>query len=318
MNKEKEVWRRTSPLAALFYLGKVFEHITQNMTQTLVPLMAFLLAAKGDIMYKASLAAVAFVLIVLTISLLRYWFFGFRVANGSIFIREGVIRKTQVDIKFDRIQAINTQQNIIFRWFNLVTVNFDTAGSSQQEGYLPAISMAYADELKGRLHPVATPVSVAANERAGNPAIGTDRDSESTAVLKLTSGDIARIGLSNNRALIFLAFLAPLADSLDDWIRRSVSEEIVEATTDTVALGLGLGEGAVLGLAIIAAIVIFLATASIIGASLRFQHFHLFVGGGSFRSTGGLLTRHEHTIGFTKKFGGEGRIRTYDPLLRFL
>ena len=107
MNKEKEIWRRTSPLAALFYLGKVFEHITQNMTQTLVPLMAFLLAAKGDIMYKAGLAAVAFILIVLTISLLRYWFFGFRVVNDSIFIREGVIRKTQVDIKFDRIQAIN-------------------------------------------------------------------------------------------------------------------------------------------------------------------------------------------------------------------
>ena len=79
---------------------------------------------------------------------IRYWFFRYRIEDDSVLIREGVLKKIQLDIKFDRIQAINTQQNIIYRQFDLVTVQFDTAGSAKQEGHLPAIKSSLAESLK--------------------------------------------------------------------------------------------------------------------------------------------------------------------------
>ena len=144
-------WRHTSPLAVIFYLSKIYKTITENAVQSLAPLVAFLFAYQGDLMGKLILGGGAFITFTVATAILRYWFFRYRINEGSILIREGVINKTQVDIKFDRIQAINTQQNVIFRAFDLVTVKFDTAGSAKQEGNLPAIKIELADSLKERI-----------------------------------------------------------------------------------------------------------------------------------------------------------------------
>ena len=117
----------------------------------LAPLAALLFASKGDLVDRIIFGIVAFVLITIIGAFIRYWFFRYRIEDDSILIREGVLKKTQLDIKFDRIQAINTQQNIIYRQFDLVTVQIDTAGSAKQEGHLPAIKSSLADSLKTRI-----------------------------------------------------------------------------------------------------------------------------------------------------------------------
>jgi putative membrane protein len=81
-------------------------------------------------LWKIIFGTVAFVIITVAISIVRYWFFRYQISDDSILIREGVIKKTQLDIKFDRIQAIDTKQNVLDRSFDLVTVKIDTAGSS--------------------------------------------------------------------------------------------------------------------------------------------------------------------------------------------
>jgi len=132
-------WRHTSPLAALFYLGRIFEAIAKNAVQSLAPLVAFLVASEGNLATRIFIGLLAFFTITIIASVVRYWFFRYRITADSVLIREGVFKKTQLDIKFDRIQAINTQQNVVYRYFDLVTVKFDTAGSAKQEGNLPAI-----------------------------------------------------------------------------------------------------------------------------------------------------------------------------------
>ena len=157
-------WRHTSPLAAIFYLGKIYKAIAQNAVQSLAPLVAFLFAAKGDLMGKVVFGVAAFIAITVIGAFVRYWFFRYRIGDDSILIREGVLKKTQLDIKFDRIQAINTQQNIIYRKFGLVTVQLDTAGSSKQEGHLPAIKSSLADSLKERIRSKRAGSKIDANE----------------------------------------------------------------------------------------------------------------------------------------------------------
>ena len=148
---ERKQWRRTSPLAALFYLGRIFEAIAKNAVQSLAPLVAFVVASEGNIGTRVGLGLAAFAVIVIVASIVRYLFFRYRITNDSVLIREGVFKKTQLDIKFERIQAINTQQNVIYRYFDVVTVKFDTAGSAKQEGNLPAVKTELAQSLKERI-----------------------------------------------------------------------------------------------------------------------------------------------------------------------
>ena len=99
-------WSRTSPLAVLFFLGKLLRDIAKNAWQSLAPL-AVVFATRGDLVEKLKIVGVVAGLLIIVGSVLRYWFFRYRLENDSILIREGVVKKKQLDIKYDRIQGIN-------------------------------------------------------------------------------------------------------------------------------------------------------------------------------------------------------------------
>lgn len=303
---ETNKWRHTSPLAAIFYLGKIYQAIARNAVQSLAPLVAFLVAYQGDLTGKLIVGGGGFVAITIVLSVVRYWFFRFKIGADSILIREGVIKKTQLDIKYERIQAINTQQNIVFRAFDLVTVKFDTAGSAKQEGHLPAIKTALADSLKERIR---------LESRGGNISVEIDaeedRASSASQLLRLRAVDMIRIGLSSNRALVFLVFLGPIIESLSQDVEENIEETAVTTIIDNGQVSLTAGVG--FGLVFVLGVVIFLMVASIIGAFLRYHNFVLVSDNDVFRSTGGLLTRHEHSVNFAKI---QAVITTQNPVLR--
>lgn len=262
--------------------------------QSLAPLVAFLFAYKGDLIGKIYVGGGTFITVTIIASIVRYWFFRFKIDDGSILIREGVIRKTQLDIKFDRIQAINTQQNLIFRAFDLVTVKFDTAGSAKQEGHLPAVKTAFADSLKERIRRESP-----GQENEPEPADEVDTaEPIDRTILRLKAGDMIRIGLSSNRALLFLAFLAPVLDSLTEKLEENIDESAIAAAIDAGQFSLSAGVGS--GLMVVFGLIVLMAVASIIGTFLRYHDFVLTSGSDVLRSTSGLLTRHEHSVNFAK------------------
>lgn len=304
MSKAKERrWKHTSPLAAIFYLGRIFETIAKNAVQSLAPLAAYLVASEGPLVTRILFGAAAFFAITISASIVRYWFFRYRITDDSVLIREGVFKKTQLDIKFDRIQAINTQQNVIYRYFDLVTVKFDTAGSAKQEGNLPAIKSSLADSLKERI-------------RRDRPVVvSADGDEEAAPevrqLLELGNADMVRIGLSNNRALIFLALLGPLMERLGEQV-----ESLTESGAFNIITGgaeVTLVTGTLIAVAAGIGIILLLMTASIIGAFLRYHRFTLVADDDVLRSTGGLLTRHEHSTNLAKVQTFEAR---QNPILR--
>ncbi|MGI9205804.1 MAG: PH domain-containing protein [Woeseiaceae bacterium] len=289
-NKEKR-WRHTSPLAAIFYLGKIYKAIAQNAVQTFAPLFALLVATQGNLVGKVALGTVGFVTITVVSAIVRYWFFRYRITDDSVLIREGVFNKTQLDIKFDRIQAINTQQNIIFRQFDLVTIQFDTAGSSKQEGNLPAIKSELAESLKARIRTERRQETI---DEDGNAEPLTD----SRMLLRLDNLDMVRIGLSSGRVLIVLALLGPLMDNIDKRVEQFISESDIVAILNNA--GISVASGAGLVISVIFLLLVLLAGAAIAGAFLRYYNFDLRAEEDTLRSTGGLLTRHEHSINLAK------------------
>ena len=299
-------WHRTSPLAAIFYLGKIYQTLAQHALPSLAPLAVFLFAAKGNLVNKIALGITVFVVVTVTAAFLRYWFFRYHITEDSILVREGVLTKTQLDVKFDRVQAISTQQNIIFRAFDLVTVKLDTAGSAKQEGHLPAIKLSLANDLKKRIGNESSVARVA--DDATDETINEDvEDSEKKTLLRLNARDMVRIGLSSNRALLFLVFLSPLTQQFENEIEESVVEgdlpaavESLTATNVIEAVPNSLPEGIGVGVIIVVGILLFLVAASILGAFLRYHQFRLVADNDVLRSTAGLLTRHEHSINLAK------------------
>lgn len=283
-------WRRTSPLAVLFFLGKLLRDIVKNAWQSFAPLAALVIASSGDLIDRLKLAAIVAVIAMIIIAVLRYWFFRFQLAGDSILIREGVVKKKQLDIKFDRIQGVNIEQNIVFRYFGLVTVNFDTAGSSGDEGNLPAVPREFAEALREK---IGRPLG-----RALTTNEGDDDASESQPLLQLDWRDMIKIGLSDKRALLFLAFLGPLYDRFDDTVELFIGETINEAASGTLQLGNLAGFAVVGGLFVGVALVLLLA--SIAAAFLRYHNFELLLEHRTLRSHGGLLTRHELSMDLGK------------------
>jgi len=285
---EVGTWHRTSPFAILFFIGRILRLITKNAWQSLAPLFALLVAYQGDLVSKLILGGSAFVIVVTAASILSYWFFRFQLLNDSILIRQGVIKKKQLDIKFERIQGINTQQNIVYRYLGLVTVTFDTAGSAGSEGNLPAVTRAFAESLRAQI--------------SGKSDIEESDEStvepKSDALVHLDWRDMVRIGLADRRAVLVFAFAGPLFERFSDDAERAI--------TDTVAMAAGYGleidttNGAWIGAAAVLIVVVVLALASIAVAFLRYHNFQLFLDGRTLRSHGGLLTRHEHSMDLSK------------------
>ena len=182
-----DTWHRTSPFAVLFFIGKTIRLLIKNGWQSLAPLVALFASGQFDVKTVLQIAVVALGVLIIGGSILSYWFFRFQLTGDSILIRQGVVKKKQLDIKFDRIQGINTQQNPVFRAFKLVTVNFDTAGSSGNEGNLPAVTREFADSLR---------------ELIGKKRVATESDEESTEsasdiLVGLDWRDMVRIGLAD-------------------------------------------------------------------------------------------------------------------------
>jgi putative membrane protein len=293
LNATDSHWHRTSPFAALFYLGKIYQAIAKNAVQSLAPLAAFLVAFQADMKDKLVFGVGALVLGTFVLAILRYWFFRYRVTDTSLLIRDGVFKRTQLDIKFDRVQAVNTEQNLIFRMLGLLTVSLDTAGSSRQEGYLPAIRADGARDLRDRIRRVPKDARHVADSGKAEPSGPSAR-----TLLRLTSGDMVRIGLSSNRVFLLLVLIGPISEYMEQEVGDIIEESaIVEFVTQVQT---GLMSGLAFGLLLALGILLLLFAISIAGAFLRFHRYELVADEDVLHSTGGLLTRHEHSINRSK------------------
>jgi len=285
---ETGAWRRTSPFAILFFMARILRLIARNAWQSLAPLFALLVAYQGDLVSKLKLGGVIFAVATTTLALLSYWFFRYRVGDRSILIRQGVIKKKQLDIQFDRIQGINTQQNPVYRLLGLVTVSFDTAGSAGSEGNLPAVSHAFAGSLRARI----------GNRRAATSDDTAVDYAAPDALLRLDWRDMVRIGLADRRALILFAVLGPLFERLGDNADEVITNYVERAADG--AFQFGVASGVLIVAAALSSLILLLAVISIAAALLRYHRFELWLDGSTLRSRGGLLTRHEHAMDLSK------------------
>lgn len=274
-------WQRLSPLAVLFFFGRMAKGVVGNLPTTLGTL-AVLVAFARESIWNAIFFGIAVMVVLAWIAIVRYGAFRYRIDAQGVRIRQGVLERNELDLQFHRIQSVNIEQSLAYRWFGLVTVSFDTAGSTQQEGHLPAVTRQFADTLRRHVDARRSSRSLADEDAPAR---------RNAALLQLNNADMLRIGLTDPTVLIVLAALPGLAQYSDSAAMERAQRMVDQATSELAAseplLIAAFAGGALL---VVLALILAVTTSS---AFLRFHGYQLRLEGGAFRSRAGLLTRKE-------------------------
>ncbi len=276
-------WLRTTPLAVFFFLGRTVKGLVSNFANLAGAAAGLVILIRQHVLLAAAAAALGLVAIVV-VALLRYWFFQYRVDDDGVLIRQGVLRKTQLDMRFDRIQGISTEQSLLYRLLDLVTVRFTTAGASGDEGHLPAVTPEFVARLRSRVD--ATP-----KPQEESDASGTE------VLLRLDGGEVTRIGLTDPRVLQFAllggALMPAFGTAFEGTYQRAAD---LAMRSLAVLADLGPLVAPLTGVAVFVAIVLVFLLGSTLVALLRYHGYELSQQGSTLRASSGLLTHKDQTV----------------------
>ncbi|MCY3599967.1 MAG: PH domain-containing protein [Gemmatimonadetes bacterium] len=304
-------WQRSSPFALLFFAGNVFRILARAMMGALIPLIAIIPLVRDDPGALGILLLVlgAVLLLPFVVGAVQWACFRFRIAGDRLFIRKGVLKKTALDLPYERVQGINVRRSPVDRLFGLVSVTLDTSGSVQAEGKLPSIRTEVAHRLQRSvtaLRPVLEGPAAGEGDSAAAAASGSAAPAEARSgvgpgpvLLRLGPADMVRIGLASRNFIFVAALIGILTDLLQPGDSLDPILEAIEAGVDSAASAFtGLGALAQVGLAaaVIASIAGVALLLTVTAAFLRHHNFTLQHDGGRFRSRAGLLTQREVVV----------------------
>lgn len=162
-------------------------------------------------------------------SILYYLNFFFYVEKGEFILKKGYLRKKILTIPIDRIQSVNTKQNLIQQLLNVVAIEIDTAGTAAKELKIHALEKPFANALHDLLSKEKI-VNISSEEQKGNSIINT----KEKLILKLTPVDLLKIGISQNHlrtGLIILAFGFQIFNQIQDVFEEKAEEYSNEFVT---------------------------------------------------------------------------------------
>lgn len=167
--------------------------------------------------------AVIVLLVLLVIHTILYYLnFLFYISNGEFILKTGYFRKKTLTVPLDRIQSVNTKQNLIQQVLDVVTLEIDTAGSVAKELKIHALEKSISIELQNQLR----------SEKPKAEELSTDSqqvtvEAKEELILKLTPKDLLKIGISQNHlraGLIILAFGFQIFQQIQDLFKEKAEE----------------------------------------------------------------------------------------------
>ena len=155
-------------------------------------------------------------------TILFYLNFYFHVEKGEFILKKGYLRKKVLSIPMDRIQSVNTKQNLLQQLLNVVSLEIDTAGTVGKELKIHALELEFAKELQNHLRAGKKKLIESEYREEIVPEEGTEE-----LILKLSPIDLLKIGISQNHlraALIIIAFGSQIFQQIQDLFKDKASE----------------------------------------------------------------------------------------------
>lgn len=234
------------------------------------------------------LGLLALLLIVLLGALFWHRRFRFRVTAAGVQVRQGVLKRREVRVDWDRVRNVDLRQPLYFRPLGIVGAVLETAGGQSEEVCLDAIPLAEAEQLRESV-----------GQQGGDPRPGTAADNgaegESGELLHQPAPrDLFLHGVVSGQLWFVFAALGGLYGSMAGRIHEHVEEFFVEyagavAPESTAQLVLLSAAGLVV-------LAMLLVLASGLVARLRYHAYRLVRDGDRFRARHGLFETRERSL----------------------
>lgn len=203
-------------------------------------------------------------------AVLRYATFRYRLADGELVVRSGILTRRERHIPFNRIQNLDAQHTPVHRMFGVVEVAIQTGGGDEPEATLGAINERDFDDMRRQIqHAPDAPTTAA---RDGAPPL-----------VAMSLRDIALVGLVELRGIAVLAavigFAWELVGSYFD-VRPRDAVRWLMAGFDASRMAVA-----------ISGLLVAIALLSVLWAIVRLHRFRAWQDGDSIRVEHGLVTR---------------------------
>lgn len=291
-------WSRVSPLAILYFFAKTIYVFINSVLIYSLPALAAGYSTIKENPYYLAIAVAILLSIVLLFSIGKYWFYYYKFTSDRVEIKQGIFKKSHLDLPFSKIQNVKIVQPIYYRFNQYSFIELDTAGSAQQEAKIVALPLSLAENFKQMILQIKGDVSLhedgknadgkSTSGQSANASIGQEVLLNERSLM-----DLIIHGISNNRVWIFLGFLAPFYNSISEnvgTILASLGVDIV-AYLDYESQSMGLFLLHVLSLVMLIMLVI--VSFSVIGSIFVFYNYKLSRLGDRYIRRSGLLTKHE-------------------------
>ncbi|NVK03776.1 MAG: PH domain-containing protein [Flavobacteriia bacterium] len=137
--------------------------------------------------------------------LIRYFTFRWQVDGDALIIRYGVIRKVDLRIPFERIQAIDLQQPWYYQLGNAARFVVDTAGSKSNEAEIWALKMAEAEALRSYIHEKKAEIDAESSPEEERTEVAVP--TEEVEWVRVDISTLIKIGLFRNHLRSIAAFI---------------------------------------------------------------------------------------------------------------
>ncbi|MDX1588515.1 MAG: PH domain-containing protein [Oleiphilaceae bacterium] len=283
-------WQRISPLSMI-------HHLLQFLRQLAGSPSAFAgMAAAGYAFFTRSpqqaLGLITGVLLLGLLCLVASWLrFGYRVHNGAIQVRRGVLTRQRLTLQMERIQTLRLEQPPYLRPFGLVRLSIESAGSGAQEVHLAGIHRDWADRIRQQA------LSHGAGEEASPDEQAPPGDTTATrgeTLLTRRPGDLIRYGISSPLilwgALVVGSLLSAALRRLEqNGAAEQQLQTLLSRITDIMPLWAAY-------LSILCGLIGLLVVFSIALTLLRYSGYRLQRQGDRYIAHSGLFTRREQML----------------------
>lgn len=279
-----------SPVAIILLIWKYFVNIIRQFWPAIIAV--FIGQRSGNMSNLIIFSIIAVAASALIFAIAYYLRFSFYVKDDELHIHKGVLKKTNLNIPFERIQTLNFEESIIHQIFSVVKIEVDTAGSSKNEFTFNAIQRPIAEALRNQILSRKSEISEV-SERSETEVVENTQSitsPKSVKIFGLDFKDLFIIGLTQNHlrtvVLIFFFLLWGIGELEDSGL--NIDFNLLENAEAIVQSGIIF----LIGLSVVSLIIIIIGTS--IRTIVKYFDFAMYRSNDGFKIQSGLFNRKEY------------------------
>lgn len=283
-------WNKLSPISIVYFaVRSIYDFATTFFY--LIPVLAINFNKIKEQPLIILVVATCILTIFIVMGVLNYWFYRFRVGSDRIEIKQGIFKKSHIDLPFARIQNVKLSQPLYYRINDYSCIELDTAGSAKQEAKIVALKTDLAKQFRIKILETATE----SKSDVFSSIASADAGAASNEVIlnHRSMRDLVIHGLTNNRIWIFLGALAPFYGSISDFLSQFFESIGFDAEAYFSIKTQAWWEFSLHVLSVAMLIMLVVVSFSVIGAILMFYKYTLSKTKDRYIRRSGLLTKHE-------------------------